>query len=87
MNKRFILLLLSLFAANAGMAAINSTDLGKRLNASFGYLRSFYAQNLPLLQVANENTISAGLSYDLKVFKTTLNNYFHLGSSRMFLCL
>ena len=153
MSKQFILLLLSLFIANAGMAAIDSTevksatltlaaiygnnanyygqtaqdrlpyvltnasyrlkngiyfsagsyklinfegpaiseldfsagyevDFSKRLNASFGYTRSFYAKNSPLLQAANENTISAGLSYDLKVFKTALNNYYSFGKQQ-----
>lgn len=58
------------------------TDFSKRLNACFGYTRSFYAQNSPLLQAANENTISAGLLYDLKVFKAGLNNYYSFGKQQ-----
>lgn len=57
-------------------------DISKSLNVSFGYTRSFYAQNSPLLQAANENTISAGLLYDLKIFKTALNNYYSFGNQQ-----
>lgn len=58
------------------------TNLSKKLNASFGYTRSFYAQNSPLLQAANENTISAGLEYDFNIFKAALNNYYSFGTQQ-----
>ena len=58
------------------------TNLSKKLNASIGYTRSFYAQNSPLLQAANENTISAGLGYDFNIFKAVLNNYYSFGTQR-----
>ncbi len=75
---------------NAGGPAISEfdlsagyeIDLSKNFNASFGYTRSIFAQNSPLLGAANENTLSASLAYDLDVFKTSLNTYYAFGTQR-----
>lgn len=58
------------------------TDISKDFNAAFGYTRSFFAPNSPLLGAANENTISASLAYDLNVFKTGLNTYYAFGTQQ-----
>jgi len=75
---------------NAGGPAISEFDLStgfevdisKNFNAALGYSRSFFARNSPLLGAANENTLSASLAYDLKIFKTGLNTYYAFGTQR-----
>jgi hypothetical protein len=58
------------------------TDISKNFNAAFGYSRSFFAQNSPLLGAANENTLNATLAYDLNIFKTSFNTYYAFGTQR-----
>jgi len=70
--------LISEFDLSAGY----EVDLSKNFNAAFGYTRSFFAQNSPLLGAANENTLSASLAYDLNIFKTGLNTYYAFGTQR-----
>jgi len=75
---------------NAGGSAISEldlsagfeTDISKNFNAAFGYSRSIFAKNSPLLGAANENTLSASLAYDLNIFKTGLNTYYAFGTQR-----
>ncbi len=70
--------LISEFDLSAGY----EVDLSKNFNAAFGYTRSIFAQNSPLLGAANENTLSASLAYDLNIFKTGLNTYYAFGTQR-----
>jgi hypothetical protein len=69
---------LSVLDFSAGFEA----DISQNLNAAFGYSRSIFAQNSPLLGAANENTLSATLAYDLNIFKTSLNTYYAFGTQR-----
>lgn len=69
---------ISEFDLSAGFEA----ELSKNLNGSLAYTRSFYAQNSPLLQAANENTISASLAYDFNILKTGLNTYYAFGTQQ-----
>ncbi len=75
---------------NAGGPAISELDLTagyeadivKNFNLSFGYSRSIFARNSPLLGAANENTISTSLACDLTIFKTGLSAYYAFGTQR-----
>jgi hypothetical protein len=69
---------LSVLDFSAGFEA----DISKNLNAAFGYSRSIFAQNSPMLGAANENTLSATLVYDLDIFKTSMNTYYAFGTQR-----
>lgn len=69
---------ISEFDLSAGFEA----ELSKNLSGSLAYTRSFYAQNSPLLQAANENTISASLAYDFNILKTGLNTYYAFGTQQ-----
>ena len=69
---------ISEFDLSAGFEA----ELSKNLIGSLAYTRSFYAQNSPLLQAANENTISASLAYDFNILKTGLNTYYAFGTQQ-----
>lgn len=74
---------------NAGGSAISeldlsagfTADLSKDLSGSLGYTRSFFAQNSPLLQAANENTLSASLAYDW-FLKSSLSSYYAFGTQQ-----
>ena len=74
---------------NNGGSAISELDLSagfeaslaKDLSASFGYTRSFFSQNSPLLQAANENTLSATLGYDW-FLKSSLGSYYAFGNQQ-----
>lgn len=73
---------------NIGESAISELDLSagyevdvtRNFNASFGYTRSFFEQNSPLLQAANENTISASLAYDWRFLKTSFSSFYAFGT-------
>ena len=69
---------ISEFDLSAGFEA----ELSKNLSGSLAYTRSFYAQNSPLLQASNENTISASLAYDFNILKTGLNTYYAFGTQQ-----
>lgn len=77
---------------NVSGSAISEFDLSagyefnfsKKFSGAAGYSRSFFAKNSPLLQAANENTLSASLAYDFNVFKTGLNSYYAFGSQNDF---
>lgn len=61
-------------------------NFAENFNGSLAYTRSFFGKNSPLLQAANENTLSASISYDWKVLKSGLNSYYSFGTSNdMFL--
>ncbi len=56
-------------------------DLAKGLIGSFSYTRSFFARNSPLLQAANENTLSASLNYDWRYLRSSLGSYYAFGKT------
>ena len=56
-------------------------DLVKDLSGSFGYSRSFFSQNSPLLQAGNRNTLSASLIYDW-FLKSNLSSYYAFGTQQ-----
>ncbi|HEY0769124.1 MAG TPA: hypothetical protein VGD31_02235 [Sphingobacteriaceae bacterium] len=55
-------------------------NLSENLEADLSYTRSFYEKNSPLLQTANENTLSGVLNYDFNVFKTGLSADYVFGN-------
>lgn len=65
---------------------VSSVDLGagygfnlsQQLTGGFSYTRSFYEKNSPLLQTANENSLSAELSLD-HLFKSSVNADYAFG--------
>lgn len=73
---------------NYGQTALSEVDLSlgyevnftRAFNGSFGYTRSFFADNSPLLQAANENNLSASLGYDWKIMKTNLTSFYAFGT-------
>lgn len=75
---------------NTGSSAISAvdlsagfeTDITKNLSGSFGYTRSFYAQNSPLLQASNENALSASLGYDFNFLNTSLSTSYAFGTQQ-----
>ncbi|MFA5245794.1 MAG: hypothetical protein WC380_10880 [Pedobacter sp.] len=77
---------------NVGGSVISEFDIStgyefnfsKKFSGSAGYTRSFFAKNSPLLQAANENTLSTSLAYDFGVFKTGLSGYYAFGTQNDF---
>lgn len=77
---------------NVGGSTISEFDLStgyefnfsEKFSGAAGYSRSFFAKNSPLLQAANENTLSASLAYDFNIFKTGLNTYYAFGTQNDF---
>lgn len=74
---------------NSGGSAISEldlsagfeTDLAKDLSGSFGYTRSFFPENSPMIQAANQNTLSASLAYDW-FLKSSLSSYYAFGTQQ-----
>jgi len=68
-------------------SGISETDLGigfdypftTALNAGISYTRSFYPENSPLLQAANENNINGTLAYQWPWLKSSLSADFAFG--------
>ena len=79
--------------SESGLAEVDLTagyevDFTKSLSGSFGYTRSIFGQNSPLLQAANENTLSASIDYDWKFLKSSLSTFYAFGTtSDVFLTL
>lgn len=74
--------------AEVDLSAGYEVDLAKNLNGSFGYTRSIFGRNSPLLQATNENTLSASLTYDWRFLKSSLSSYYAFGTtSDVFLTL
>ncbi|MES3016693.1 MAG: hypothetical protein V4721_02895 [Bacteroidota bacterium] len=70
------------------LSAGYDVDLATGLIGSVGYTRSFFAKNSPLLQAANENTLSASVTYDWKLLKSSLSSFYAFGkTSDVFLTL
>lgn len=67
--------------AEVDLSAGYEAELAKRLTGSFGYTRSFFAKNSPLLQATNENTLSASVIYDWNFLKSALSTYYAFGTS------
>lgn len=75
---------------NAGGPLISELDLtagfehqiSNKLSGSMAYSRSIFAKDSPLLGVANENTVSASLTYDFNIIKTGFNTYYAFGTQR-----
>lgn len=57
--------------------------LTKKLSLNFGYTRSFYSDNSPLLQASNPNSISAELGYN-HLFQTDLEGDYNFGKESDF---
>lgn len=73
----------------AGISAVDATAgfsraISDKLTAGIGYTRSFYPKDSPLLQAANENTVSASLGYDWKILETNLGGDYSFGQERDF---
>ncbi len=74
--------------AEVDLSAGYELDFSKRFSGSFGYTRSIFGRNSPLLQAANENTLSAAFIYDWKFLKSSLSSYYAFGTtSDVFLTL
>ena len=79
---------------NSG-SGISEFDLGvgydykisKNSSGSFGYTRSFYPDNSPLIQSVSGNTASATLAYDWKLFNTLISSDFAFGDGNSFIFL
>lgn len=55
-------------------------NFGEKVEASIGYIRSFYAKNSPLLQASNPNTASASLGFT-HYFKTEIETDYNFGKT------
>jgi hypothetical protein len=64
------------------LSAGYEVDFNKNFSGSFGYTRSVFAKNSPLLQAANENNLSASLTYDWKILKTNISSFYAFGTQR-----
>lgn len=74
--------------AEVDLSAGYEVDFTKGLSGSFGYTRSIFGQNSPLLQATNENTLSASINYDWKVLRSSLSGFYAFGTtSDVFLTL
>ena len=51
----------------------------KSFTGTVSYSRSFYPKNSPLVQAANENSVGASLSYDHKLFSSSLSSDYAFG--------
>jgi hypothetical protein len=67
-------------AANAGAGIDFNLNKSKSLIGSLSYTRSFFPENSPLLQAANENTASASLTYDWNYLNSGLSADYAFGS-------
>lgn len=64
--------------ANVDLSAGYAFDITKRLAADMSYTRSFYKNDVPLLQAFNENNINITLSLS-HAFKTSLSGDYQFG--------
>lgn len=76
---------LSLLNYGRGISAVDLSagygfNISEKMEGDLSYTRSFYEKNSPLLQTANENTVSGQLNYDFTAFETGLNVDYVFGS-------
>lgn len=54
-------------------------DFNDKLNAGIAYTRSFFPENSPLLQAANENNVNVSLKYEWSWIKSSLSTDYAFG--------
>ncbi|HEY1024825.1 MAG TPA: hypothetical protein VGE26_06635 [Sphingobacteriaceae bacterium] len=75
---------------NLGGSEISAADLAagfdfnftRRFTGGIGYTRSLYPENSPLLQAANENTVSGSLGYDWNILSTSVDADYAFGNQQ-----
>jgi len=67
--------------AEVDLTAGYEVNFTESFSGSFGYTRSIFGQNSPLLQATNENTLSASVSYDWKFLKSSLGSFYAFGTT------